>query len=989
MPLTTASALARRARSARALQPGALSLESGAFTRYYQQQTRTFRFGRLWSTCFDPCRRHGASTHKCAEELIRRLSWQKHNVAEDTKERLKRMARTYWSSGEEPWNYWSKGHGWNYCYPGSMSREFEGHDGKSFSPKKTPDNPDGVRPGQNIEDAERAPLEHLLFGDKKAQRPKKQARQTPNRATAASTLSQASSNAEYIIDPITNRKVFKNTSDSTDSTYLTPDKGVEIPIKKYKSQFAPFKAPEPEPSTIFEDGPPPEEELRKYRQKTWEDASKQAPARHYGGYRSDLLDTLNEEHEDVKWHKSDAITSPSAAGSWTHHPDAAEYTDLSRYGPVRAHEPDGKYKVKSESQADQQELKKYGAFRSHEPDGKVAAHDTPSKTDVPKYNSVFAFEPDGKYAAANAMPEVDAAEAAKYTPFLSHEPDGKYAASYTDEPDAAELEKYRKPFLSHEPDGKYAAAAPKVGPDHAELAKYRTPFFSHEPDGKYAPSFVDPKDYNEVELSRYKAFRSHEPDGKYAARDAEAKPDADELKTYGAFRSHEPDGKYAASSTPSDEEKAELGKYKAFRSHEPDGKYAAEAQAAKTEDDTCNHEAFTYEDAEARQLPQETLASNHAPDLEGYRTVKLDGRKESAENSWDDYDPAELRKYQAVRWNEPDGKPAEEQTAGQAIFDYDLKGETPSDVNGKTTFQDLVDKLMAKAAAESDVSNSQAAASSQPQPSETLTGNYVRDFPEDFAKSWSNQIPSSTHSLLSAEQQQSTTTVQPALDRLAKPTTPPASSSERSLYKILVWDPTMQTIETAETTSVVPDSTSPLTPAEVLLRISNPAKFFPHFAPLQAQGFEIVAGSGDVLIFRKVRGPATQEEQKEQGKEEPGKSVTAVNPIDMTGGRRGYDNYSVAAERFASPTGFVNYDLPPENTTSRKPEREEWRGEESAERRGNQEGRADQERWKRASIPRRMAVGAVWLAGLSYSLGVVSEYFRTGGVDGKGPKGLN
>jgi hypothetical protein len=30
----------------------------------------------------------------------------------------------------------------------------------------------------------------------------------------------------------------------------------------------------------------------------------------------------------------------------------------------------------------------------------------------------------------------------------------------------------------------------------------------------------------------------------------------------------------------------------------------------------------------------------------------------------------------------------------------------------------------------------------------------------------------------------------------------------------------------------------------------------------------------------------------------------------------------------------------------------------------------------------------VWLAGLSYSLGVVSEYFKSGGVDGKGPRGF-
>jgi hypothetical protein len=42
----------------------------------------------------------------------------------------------------------------------------------------------------------------------------------------------------------------------------------------------------------------------------------------------------------------------------------------------------------------------------------------------------------------------------------------------------------------------------------------------------------------------------------------------------------------------------------------------------------------------------------------------------------------------------------------------------------------------------------------------------------------------------------------------------------------------------------------------------------------------------------------------------------------------------------------------------------------------------------KASLPRRLAIGAVWMGGISYSLSVVGEYFRTGGSDAKGPKGL-
>merc|ERR1711964_632896 len=59
-----------------------------------------------------------------------------------------------------------------------------------------------------------------------------------------------------------------------------------------------------------------------------------------------------------------------------------------------------------------------------------------------------------------------------------------------------------------------------------------------------------------------------------------------------------------------------------------------------------------------------------------------------------------------------------------------------------------------------------------------------------------------------------------------------SNTPEPTLYKILAYDPTMQSVSTAETTSIVPDSSDSLTPAEVLLRLSNPSKFFTHFESL-------------------------------------------------------------------------------------------------------------------------------------------------------------
>jgi len=359
-------------------------------------------------------------------------------------------------------------------------------------------------------------------------------------------------------------------------------------------------------------------------------------------------------------------------------------------------------------------------------------------------------------------------------------------------------------------------------------------------------------------------------------------------------------------------------------------------------------------------------------------------------------------------------------------FDYDLahtKSEGKS--SEKKQYRTMLESFMSQSAKVSDAVDADTSAplrhrqaAAEPAGSSTLTGNYTRDFPEEFVKSWrtgssdsqSTLLPSDFHISTSAATGQEfirpTSALEPALDRhhkktecnpsveniMAKPEgsmlpTEPAvtAASVPTLYKVLVYDPTMQCIDVAETASVVPDSSTPLTPAEVLLRISNPAKFLPHFGPLQSQGFEIVSGAGDVLIFRKVRDAVPQGAKSHatfHASAEPGVTPStgrpAVNPIDMTGGPR---DYTVAASRFASPTGFVNYDLPPPRFESGIDVRREEPVFSGAKEKPSKES-------KKKSIPKRLALGALWVGAASYSIGVVGEYFKTGGSDGKGPKGL-
>jgi hypothetical protein len=215
-----------------------------------------------------------------------------------------------------------------------------------------------------------------------------------------------------------------------------------------------------------------------------------------------------------------------------------------------------------------------------------------------------------------------------------------------------------------------------------------------------------------------------------------------------------------------------------------------------------------------------------------------------------------------------------------------------------------------------------------------------------------------------------------------------ASSPEPTLYKILAYDPIMQTIKMAETTSVTSDTSSALTPAEVLLRLSNPTKFFPHFQPLQSQGYEIASGSGDVLVFRKVR-EGTPIAGIQSGAAPAASSVPhgrkVVNPID---GMQSVPQPTTG--NFASPTGFVNHDLPSDHPfisgiDVRREEpvfsgrRTEWQDGDDVK---EEPGRTSKK------FGRGLLVGAAWVAACSYAVGVVAEFFKTGGTDGKGPVGF-
>ncbi|MCJ1264145.1 hypothetical protein MMC22_004016 [Lobaria immixta] len=244
--------------------------------------------------------------------------------------------------------------------------------------------------------------------------------------------------------------------------------------------------------------------------------------------------------------------------------------------------------------------------------------------------------------------------------------------------------------------------------------------------------------------------------------------------------------------------------------------------------------------------------------------------------------------------------------------------------------------------------------------------------------------PTTTASLSSDESGSSST---------SKPISPEASDSTKpSLYRILAYDPSTQRVTSAKTTSLTaPADEKTLSLVEALSRLAAPAKFLPHFASLQNSGYEIVSGSTNVLIFKKVRPskPVSHVAEEPFSATIEDKYPWHTNPIDGTTTQTG---------NFASPTGFVNHDaiLPPseggqpmgpypwstkpndkvtrqeEVFSGSRPRWEDHRAERMSKRLRNKQRRAER---RKRTLKRMIWVG-VWVAGCCYAVGVGLEFLR-------------
>ncbi|KAL2760230.1 hypothetical protein ACRALDRAFT_2024257 [Sodiomyces alcalophilus JCM 7366] len=1068
----------------------------------HRVQARGFRFGRWCSHPGSECRgdlrsRHHRLGYKyISSRMSRALSWQQHPTAEDPTAVFKKFMTRYWDASAS----WPTGRYTDLDKIKSWSDELS-----------------GVRPGRNIEDVERSAINHLFgHSDPSTSSPASASAlashpyeynpwQSPLRnirnflATQNITESQSNpiveqtkasqvSHSHFTLPKsLRVEPVHSNGPPSTEElqrySQVTIDDKPWQPLETESKAYSDLDKYKPVMDEITaadsSSAAPKYDDLAKYRPTDFDHNPDAASATRTETQYDDLS-----SYEPVMWREPDGLPPLSAEER------SKMYTDLGNYGPIRWREPDGLPQPTAEELSkNYDDLHTYGPVIWNEPDGKLppTTEELSKKyDDLHNYNGPYHFnEPDGKLPPSSEELSKQYGDLHKYNgSYHFNEPDGKLPPSseelskkYTD------LHKYGGPFSWNEPDGLLPPTAEERSKEYTDLRRYG-PVSWNEPDGKppmtaevASKQYTDLDGYGKVEwnepdgkpvptreenskqytdLDKYGKVEWNEPDGKPTPTAEENSKKYTDLNKYGKVEWNEPDGKPAPTPEENSKRYPDLNKYGKVEWNEPDGKPAPTPEEnSKQYTDLDKYGKVEWNEPDGKPAPTGEEASKRYSDLHKYGKVEWnepDGMPApTAEETSKVY--TDLHQYGKVEWNEPDGKPPMDPEESSKQYTDLHRYEQPFRHEPSETAEDL------DALRPSDIRANMAYKTEAGGKERQLTGNYVRDFPEDFQVSWSPllgqsatagqaeagaevDIASLDESFPALETASQVGQLEPALNRVTpanrtqeraaakgtgtgndingsavkdesikaegsatKPDQEPPSektksnddaggkqTKEPSQYKILAYDPASETVMTAETTSTVADTITPLAPPEVLQRLSNPVKFLPHLEVLEEEGYEMVSGSGDVLVFRKVRGgkPSSHIRREQPLRFQP----SNVNPIDLMG------RQPVTPRPFsASPTGYVGYDADTAEVAHRPPppfrSQTETRPETgtvdkstgstgSTESKGSARTDSGGKPPKAKRRGKKIVLGALGVGGLSYSVGLLGEYFRTGGAEGTG-----
>ncbi|KAI1747548.1 hypothetical protein F4782DRAFT_520738 [Xylaria castorea] len=878
---------------------------------FHPIQIRAFRFG-LWSSCLDSAyhrelrHRHRTLKHKYLDSISRRLSWHDHPLAEEPGLAPKRAAARFWPPTVVRCSLrWVNQDEIDSRKAASRPMYPPFHfDAGLRNAKLWASYLDHIiepllyrtRPDATSQSSKKVSTDHARANTK----PKKSESQETMYSDTNTTIEQ-----DYVIDPITNRKVLKKGHGAAEPGLEPPTRS----FRAYRSQFAPFIPPNlnPEQPPIYSNGQPPAAELSKYAESKFDDW----PA---------------------------AVTPSSAKSSESSvRPEAA--SRMFDNSTLRNEEYSLNHLPLEDPIEDHDDLHKY---RTTAPDESFSkSSDTQSIS-----NPDHSLQPDSKSQQLQS-------ELQNYGPYMYNED----SPSLTDPEELKDLEQYRY----------HVSEVPKSSTE---------PFSAYDDLHKYEPGVFDEvKDQDRLfeqygDLERYKDFRTQHLD---TAAALESDTVAESLKEYEAKEQGGviPDVNDAyISGVPRKIPKMTLPEGHIFSKHHSSQTGAEKANSPNESSlensrQQMNELGATF-DAMDREISSDLQKTrqNFTKDQSIVQDAKKNLKHVSGtlKKEITQLAPDQLRNISRLEPALNRRASATKRNHSNRVFGGDFYSKEPQGL--ETSFSEECGGRQTMPLYTRTYGNEPGQVTPRTKPTTASEPKAFSEHPSDIYYHRDPEIDGIPPSESSNSKRNQKTT----------------RPDEPTVYKILAYDPSTRSINIAETSSVVPDLTSPISPTQVLPRLSNPTKFFPHFAPLQAEGFEIVSGSGDVLVFRQMR-PAKAAAQD---------GTTYVNPIDMMGRSAAVPN----AAAFVSPTGFVNYDMPGvgeelADRAGRSGVSVEREGPNPAlgEKRSSSEDKKGKK--KRMSVGKRVIIGGASVAGISYAIGVVSEYFSTGGADGKGPEGFS
>lgn len=946
----------------------------------------------------------------------------------------------------------------------------------------------GTRPGRNIEDVEREAIDHLFeshSGHAKAQydlwkKPLKNIRnmlhaeKAPKEVTADEVLDATTTAAEVDegqIDPITNRRTSKQRAAKTGSSTFTPkfedvDHHPNLQSKATKDNYEKVQWNEPNglPRTTREEQSKQYDDLEKYKPQKWNEPD---------GLPKETPEELSQQYNDLGRYKATQWNEPNGLQTETPEELSKHYTDLGQYGQVKWSDPDGlQNPTPEELSKNYKDLDSYGQIKWNEPDGlrkltpeeKSKAYDDLGTYDGPRtakdsaIQDYEAIQMDTTVKGNELPPKV---EVAAENPGKEYTDLGEYKAVYWNEPDG--LRKLTPEELSkdyedlhlygqvkwNEPDGLPTLTPEEQSKFYQDLPGYAQKDLSSKDDYtiRRHPEEVS-KDYQD--LGSYGAVRWNEPNGLPLLTPEELSKKYADLPSYGQGSSGLASHSIRRHPEEISKEYGDLGNYGTPLIDNVDVPYHVHPEEApKKYADLANYTP-TYGSKTEHVHPQEITKTYS--DLDRYDPQNFDSPApaeptipEEASNSYSDLGSYTQRSQpQGISSTGANGQSSGNSDGQDGRNGSKLDTLTPDEIRAnvlrRVRKQDLSKEQHRQATAavyrkKWDPIMKDAHEKLAQEYPRKMTGNFARDFPEEFTTSWSTSNSPSKSTLYPKDKAERSmqhesepreelepssmdesfpsecSRLEPALNRHARrdftgpvsqePTKASTNSESRFqeamkeaeqklvaqqstsktapgnesaaaksaapvTYKILAYDATTDLIRTASTSSTVNDTSPPLTPADVIPKLSNPAKFFVHFSGLQTEGYEIVSGERDVLVFRKAQSSPSEKVKADR--------PNRINPIDMMG-------KPPITGNFASPTGFVNYEsLEERNPKPEPPFRSgiDVRREEPVYS-GPKETGVGKEKKKRG-LGKKVIIGTAYVAGGAYAVGVMGEYFATRGA---------